>query len=356
MKLLIAGGGTGGHIFPALVVAEQWRQRGADRQVVFVGTQRGLEVELIPRAGLVLEMVRVAGLKGIHGARFWRNLALLPTGLVDAWKVLRRQRPAVVLGTGGYVSGPVVLLAALMGVPCVLLEPNARPGLTNRWLAPLAEFVAVGFPEAATALGTRAHLTGCPVRPAFFDAPPIDPRPPFTLLVTGGSQGSRAINQAMCDALPHLAPAADALRIVHQTGERDYLAVRQSYAAQPLATEVQPFFDDMPRRVAAAHLIVCRAGALTIAEVAAAGRAAIFIPFPAASDAHQWHNAKAMVSAGAGRMIPQPELSGKRLAEEILGLLSHPEQLAQMGQRARQWARPDAAARVVQLLEEAVRS
>ncbi len=355
MKLLVAAGGTGGHIFPALAVAREWKRREPQREVVLVGTPRGAEMQLVPQAGFQLETLRVGGLKGIRGRRRLRHLFLLPGSLVTAARIVRRHRPAVVLGTGGYVAGPVLLAAAMTGVPTVAFEPNVRAGFTNRLLRHWVRRLAVAYPETARELGPRAVVTGCPVRPEFFEAPEVNPGPPFVLLVTGGSQGAQAINRAMVEALPLLATLGTSLTVLHQTGSRDYEQVRAAYAAHGIAAEVQPFFEDMPQRFARATLLVCRAGAVTVAEVAAAGRPAIFVPFAAATDAHQWHNAMAMVRAGAGRLIPQAELTGQRLASEIIELLRRPELLRELGRRARERARPDATAAVVSVLEEVCR-
>jgi UDP-N-acetylglucosamine--N-acetylmuramyl-(pentapeptide) pyrophosphoryl-undecaprenol N-acetylglucosamine transferase len=355
MKLLIAGGGTGGHVFPAMAVAQEWLARGKEREVVLVGTERGLEARLVPAAGLPLETIRAAGLKGIGGAKLLRNAALLGPSLWDAAAVLRRHRAAAAFGVGGYASGPVVLAAALRGIPAVIFEPNAQPGLTNRWLAPLARRIATGYAETAEHWGAKARMTGCPVRREFFLAPEREPRPPFHLLITGGSQGALPINRAVVDALDRLVPRKETLRVVHQTGERDYNAVRAAYARREFNAEVAPFLENMPERFAQADLILCRAGAITVAEVAAAGRAAIFVPFGAATDSHQLHNAQAMERAGAGRLIPEPELTGERLAREIFSLLDQPQNLTALARAARRLARPRAAEDLVQMIEEVAR-
>jgi UDP-N-acetylglucosamine--N-acetylmuramyl-(pentapeptide) pyrophosphoryl-undecaprenol N-acetylglucosamine transferase len=358
VKLLIAGGGTGGHVFPALAVAREWRARGAEREVVMVGTQRGLEAKLVPEAGLPLETIRVAGLKGMGALRLLRNAALLPGAMLDSMAILRRHRCAAALGVGGYASGPVILAAAAVGVPSVIFEPNAEPGFANKLLAPLARRMATGFDVTARRWGTKAVATGCPVRREFFAAPERPAgtlRRPFRLLITGGSQGALAINRAVVDALDVLLTRRDALSIVHQTGERDYNAVRVAYARREFSAEVRPFLNDMAERFAQADLIVCRAGAITAAEVAAAGRAALFIPFAAATDSHQLRNARVLAEAGAARLLREEELTPPRLAEEILSLLDQPAPLAEMESRARSLARPRATEDVVDLLEGVAR-
>jgi UDP-N-acetylglucosamine--N-acetylmuramyl-(pentapeptide) pyrophosphoryl-undecaprenol N-acetylglucosamine transferase len=355
VKLLVAGGGTGGHVFPAVAVAKEWLNRDEGREVVIVGTARGFEARLVPAAGLPFETLRVRGLKGIGGSRFVRNLAVLPLGLWDALGVLRRHRFAAALGVGGYASGPMMLAAILRGVPSVLFEPNVQPGFTNGVLGGLVRRVAVAHQETARRWTKKAVVTGCPVRAEFFEATERSYQPPLRVLITGGSQGSRLINRAMTGALDHLAPRKSELSVVHQTGERDFEEVRRGYEQCGFAADVRPFFDDMPARFAQADLIVCRSGAITVAEIAAAGRAAIFIPFGAATDSHQLRNAQAMERAGAGRVMTESELSPERLAGEVLQFADEPQRLAEMGKHARALGRPRATAAIVDLLEEVSR-
>jgi len=360
-SLLIAGGGTGGHVFPAVAVAREWLARRAEgerereRDVVIVGTERGLEAKLVPQAGLPLEMIRVAGLKGMGGAKFFRNLALLPAGLWDSAQIIRRRHFDAAFGVGGYASGPMMLLATMNSIPTVIFEPNVEPGFTNRVLANLATRVAVAHQETAERLGRKSVVTGCPVRREFFSVPPKERGLPFRILVTGGSRGAAPINRAVVGALELLAPRKNQLFVVHQTGERDYNDVRVAYAQRGFQAEVVPFIENMAERFAQADLIVCRSGAITVAEVSAAGRAAIFIPFGAATDAHQMRNAQAMQAAGAARLIPQDELGPQRLTDEILSLLDQPRRIAEMEQRARALARPRAVAHIVDLLEAVAR-
>ncbi len=355
MKLLIAGGGTGGHIFPALAVAREWLRRDASREAVFVGTERGLEAKLVPQAGLPLETVRAAGLKGVGGTRLVRNAAMLAPALWDAAAILRRHRFAAGFGVGGYAAGPILLAAAMEGLPTVIFEPNAEPGFTNRVLADMVARVATAYESPAVRWGRKAVVTGCPVRPEFFACPPRTHTPPFHILITGGSQGALAINRAVVDALDLLAVRKKELFVVHQTGERDYNAVRVAYARREFPAEVLPFLFNMAERFAQADLIVSRSGAITVAEVAAAGRAAIFIPFAAATDRHQLRNAQVLERAGAARVIPESERTAERLAVEIFALLDQPERLREMERRARQLARPHAAEEIVNLIEQVAR-
>jgi UDP-N-acetylglucosamine--N-acetylmuramyl-(pentapeptide) pyrophosphoryl-undecaprenol N-acetylglucosamine transferase len=352
VKLLIAGGGTGGHVFPAMAIALEWLSRGKEREVVLVGTQRGIEMKLVPQAGLPLETLRVAGLKGKGGATLFKNLAMLGPAMLDAERVLKTHKPIAAFGVGGYAAGPMLLAAWLGRVPNVIFEPNAEPGFTNKVLARISKRIATGYEISARAWGKKAIVTGCPVRPEFFSITPRPPEKPFRLLVTGGSQGALPINRAFVDAMDRLATRKNELAIVHQTGERDYNAVRTAYARREINAEVVPFLTNMAERFAWADVIVCRAGAITAAEIAAAGRAAIFIPFGAATDSHQLRNAQAMSSAGAGRLISEPELTPERLTSEIFFLLDQPGEIVKLSTAARGLARPQAARDIVNLIEE----
>jgi len=353
MKLLIAGGGTGGHVFPALAVAQEWLSRGKEREVVLVGTERGIEMKLVPQAGLPLETLRVAGLKGKGGATLLKNVAMLAPAMLDARRVLRKHQPAAAFGVGGYAAGPMLLATWLGRVPNVIFEPNAEPGLTNKLLAKLSKRVAIGYEISAQLWGQKAVLTGCPVRSEFFSIAPRKLEKPFRLLVTGGSQGALPINRTFVDAMDRLAIRKTELSIVHQTGERDYNAVRTAYARREINAEVVPFLTNMAERFAWADIIVCRAGAITAAEIAAAGRAAIFIPFGAATDSHQLRNAQEMQRAGAGRLITENELTAERLANEVFSLLDQPDHIEKQAQAARALARPNATCDIVNLIEEA---
>jgi UDP-N-acetylglucosamine--N-acetylmuramyl-(pentapeptide) pyrophosphoryl-undecaprenol N-acetylglucosamine transferase len=356
-NLLIAGGGTGGHVFPAVAVAREWLRREPEgvRSVVIVGTERGMEAKLVPQAGLPLETIRVAGLKGIGGMKFLRNAAMLPAGLWDSEKIVRRHRFGVAFGVGGYASGPMILAARLHGIPSVIFEPNVEPGFTNRVLAGISTRVACGFAETAKRFGTKATSTGIPVRKEFSGAPRREHHEPFNILITGGSRGALPINRAVVDSLDLFAGRKSQLFIVHQTGERDYNAVRVAYARREFRAEVVPFIENMAERFAQADLIVCRSGAITVAEIAAAGRAAILIPFGAATDAHQTRNAAAMQEAGAARLLPQEALTPERLTNEIFALLDQPRRISEMEEHARQLARPRAVEDIVDLLEGLVR-
>src|ERR1700757_3109655 len=288
MKLLIAGGGTGGHVFPAIAVAREWLSRGKEREVVLVETQREIEMKLVPQAGLPFETLRAAGLKGKGGLTLVKNFLTLAPGMLDAFAILRQHRPIAAFGVGGDAAGPMLLATWMEGIPNVIFEPNAEPGFTNKVLVKLSKRIATGYDITAQALGNRASVTGNPVRAEFFAIQPRNPQKPFRLLITGGSQGALPINRTCVDAMGVLAARKDELSVVHQTGERDYNAVRTAYARREFnSAEVVPFLGKMAERFAWADLIVCRAGAITASEIAAAGRAAIFIPFGRATDSHQ---------------------------------------------------------------------
>jgi UDP-N-acetylglucosamine--N-acetylmuramyl-(pentapeptide) pyrophosphoryl-undecaprenol N-acetylglucosamine transferase len=366
-SLLITGGGTGGHVFPALAVAREWLSRApvghggaigknGERSIVFVGTERGMEARLVPQAGMPLETIRVAGLKGIGGAKFYKNVALLPAGFLDSERILRRHNFGAAFGVGGYASGPMMLLAAMHRIPTIVFEPNVEPGFTNRILARIATRLAVSTNETAARFGRKAVVTGVPIRGEFFAIPPKPHRAPFTLLITGGSRGALPINRAVVDSLDLLAARKNELFIVHQTGERDYNAVRVAYARRQFQAEVVPFIENMAERFAQADLIVCRSGAITVAEVSASGRAAIFIPFGASTDAHQTRNAQVMQEAGAARLLPQHELTADRLSAEIFSLLDQPGIIQEMETRARTLARPRAVQDICGLIEGVARS
>jgi len=351
-KLLIAGGGTGGHIFPALAIAKEWMSRGAERETVFVGTKRGMEARLVPEAGFRLETIRSAGLKGIGGRRLVVNISKLAPAMWDSYAILRRHKFSAALGVGGYAAGPVMLAAVRRRLPTVIFEPNAEPGFTNRILARMVTRIATAYEAPTARWGAKATLTGIPVRAEFFTIPVRPPSEPFHLLITGGSQGALAINRTFADAADLLAAKKNRISIVHQTGERDCNAVRTAYARREIHAEVLPFIGNMAERYAQADLVVCRAGAITAAELAAAGRPAIFIPFGASTDSHQLRNAREMESAGAARVIPEPQLTAERLTTEIFALLDHPVELEAMAVRARSLAKPHAAEKIVDMIEE----
>lgn len=352
LSVLIAGGGTGGHLYPGIAVARELMSRVPDAQVTFVGTAAGIEARVVPREGFTLDLIRSAGLKGKSLQSLARGVALLPLSALDAAQVISRRRPSVVIGVGGYSSGPVVLLAALRGIPTLLMEQNAMPGMTNRLLAPVVNAAAVTYEEAVRFFGGKSFVSGNPVRPEFFQdegAHGHDNQPPGAarVLVFGGSQGAHAINLAMVEAASRLAASAPRMAITHQTGERDLEMVRDGYRRAGLEARVEPFLFEMDREMKSADVVVCRAGATTLAELAAAGLASILIPLPTATDDHQRKNALALVSQGAAQMIEQRELTGDRLASEIAALAGDSQRRQRIREAARRLARPDAARTIV---------
>ena len=299
LRILIAGGGTGGHLFPGIAVAREVLRRQPDAVITFAGTARGIEARAVPRAGFALDLLRSAGLKATSLQARARGVSLLPLSGVDAWRILSRRAPDVVIGVGGYSSGPVVLAAAARRIPTLLLEQNAVPGLTNRLLARVVSSAAVTFASTVGFFGGRGFVTGNPVRPEFFDVAPERAAGPPRVLIFGGSQGAHAINVAMVAAAPGLAARGLGMEITHQTGERDLDLVKDGYRRAGVTARVEPFLFDMAREMKLADLVVCRSGATTIAELTASGRPAIFIPLPTAADDHQRVNAEVLVAAGA---------------------------------------------------------
>jgi UDP-N-acetylglucosamine--N-acetylmuramyl-(pentapeptide) pyrophosphoryl-undecaprenol N-acetylglucosamine transferase len=347
MRALLAGGGTGGHVIPALAIAQELRDHfSAD--VIFVGTARGIENRLVPAAGFPLKLVDVGQLKNVTLATRLKTLFALPRAVFASAEILRDFRPDVVIGVGGYASGPAMLAAALSSVPTIAFEPNLVPGFANRVVASMISAAAVQFPETCRSF-RRCLVTGVPVRRAFFDVPPRPPGAPLTLLLFGGSQGAHALNRALIDALPLLMEAVPGLRIIHQTGERDYNDARADYLRTGIPAEVSPFIDDMPAAFARADLLICRSGASTVAEITAAAKPAIFIPFPRAADDHQRRNAEALSTKGAAMLIPESELTPQRLAETAAALLNDGARLSAMGAAARALSHPDAAGQIARL-------
>ena len=361
VRVVIAGGGTGGHLYPGIAVARELQARRPDAQISFAGTLRGIEARVVPHEGFPLDVIRSAGVKGKSIVDRVRGASLVPVGLLDGWRIVSARRPDLVIGVGGYSSGPVVLAAALRGVPTLLLEQNAVPGLTNRLLASVVQAAAVTFDSTQAFFGSKAFVSGNPVRPEFLattgpqQESGLDDQTSITrVLVFGGSQGAHAINVAMVEAAQKLAAGGSALRLVHQTGERDVEMVRTAYRQARLQADVEPFLYDMGRQLSRADVIVCRAGATTLAEIAAAGKAAILIPLPTATDDHQRKNAETLASAGAAELLLQRDLTGAVLAERLIALAGDGARRLRMAAAARSLARPDAAKVIVDRVLELV--
>jgi UDP-N-acetylglucosamine--N-acetylmuramyl-(pentapeptide) pyrophosphoryl-undecaprenol N-acetylglucosamine transferase len=355
MRVLFAAGGTGGHIYPAIAVARELTAKHADASVRFVGTAKGLETRLVPQAGFELSLIESAGLMNMGLAARLRGLAVLPKSFLGARRLLGEFRPDVVVGAGGYVTGPVLLTAALAGKPTLVMESNAVPGFTNRRLARFVKAAAVSFEMSVPYFGGKAVVTGNPVRREFFEVKPKQRDPArVELLLFGGSQGARAVNDAMAAALAHLEPLRPVLRVTHQTGKLDFGRVRAAYASAGWteAADVREYIDDMVSAFAAADLIVSRAGATTAAELMAAGKTAIMVPLP--GQIEQRRNAEALEQAGAARLIPQEELTGEKLAAEIAALVRDPEEITRRERAARKLAKPEAAELIVEMIGKLV--
>ena len=348
MRAVIAGGGTGGHVIPALAIARELRERFR-AEVLFVGTARGMENRLVPAAGFELRLIEVGALNRVSLATRLRTLTALPRAILASSQILGEYRPDIVVGVGGYASGPAMLAAALGGLPTLVFEPNVVPGFANRVVAPMVSMAAVHFEQTARYF-RRALVTGVPVRREFFLVPPYcaSSHPP-TVLLFGGSQGASALNRIMVESLPALQQQIPGIHIIHQTGERDYNQAQGAYLRAGISAEVYPFIDDMPGVFARADLLVCRSGASTVAEVTAAGRPAVFVPFPKAADDHQLRNAEALAGAGAAELIVEAELSSERLVRTLQSLLNDRVRLGRMALAARGLAHPRAAQEIADL-------
>lgn len=360
MKAIIAGGGTGGHLFPAIALAEELRSRRTDLPLLFVGVEGGVEASLLAARGWEFEGIRASGLQGKRLRSRLRSLTLVPAGLIRSFSILRRFRPDVIVGFGGYASAAMVLSGVLAKVPTVIHEQNAFPGLTNRWLGKVVDRVAIAFEEASGFFPQRkVQVTGNPVRKELFGVRRaealtrlnLDPDR-LTVLIFGGSQGAHRLNQAIMEALPMLAGERERIQFIHATGPRDLAAVQQGYDADGYRAMVKPFFEAMAAVYAAADLCFCRAGAGTVAELCALGKPSVLVPFPFAANDHQRYNAEALVASGGARMVLDRDLSGVLVAEFIRTCLRDRQGLEEMAHRAKGLARPDAAACLADLVVE----
>jgi UDP-N-acetylglucosamine--N-acetylmuramyl-(pentapeptide) pyrophosphoryl-undecaprenol N-acetylglucosamine transferase len=353
LRIVIAGGGTGGHLFPGIAVAEEIRARHPGHQVLFISRGNEFERTALAAAGFPLATISVEGLKGRGPWNQLRGLCRLPVSLVQSLRRLRAFRPHLVIGLGSYAAGPVVTAAWLRRIPVALCEQNVRPGVTNRVLARLAERIFTSFDQTEAGFdAAKVDWTGNPLRRQIVEkcARPAPPGPapaaPFTVLVLGGSQGAHRINTAVIEALGGLGDPAGFF-FIHQTGHADEAMVAEGYRRSGVAARVQAFFEDMADQYEPAHLVVCRAGATTVAEITALGKASVLIPYPHAADGHQHLNARRLADAGAAELIDERELSGERLSERIRFFASHPEVLKRMEQHASRLGKPDAARRIV---------
>jgi len=347
LRVVIAAGGTGGHLFPGIAVAREFQERH-QAAVTFLTTPKAVSTQILDRYGFAWEAVSSRALKGEGLLSRGRTLLGVPGAVLAARARLKTLNPHLVLGMGGYAAGPVGVAAWLLNLPLALHEQNAIPGATNRWLARLARKIFVSFPASQDFFPPgRCHWTGNPIRPEFFE--PGEPRAdaPFTVMITGGSQGAHAINMAVLAGLSLLADLKDRLAFLHLTGEADQEAVAAGYREQGFIAQVAAFSQEMPQLMRKAHLLVCRAGASTLAELTAVGRAAILVPYPFAANNHQEFNARFLAAAGAGEIILNKDFTGEIFAGKINQCLTEPEHLANMEAASRRLAKPDAAKEIV---------
>jgi UDP-N-acetylglucosamine--N-acetylmuramyl-(pentapeptide) pyrophosphoryl-undecaprenol N-acetylglucosamine transferase len=352
MKVLIAAGGTGGHLYPGIALAQEFKRQVKEVLILFVGTSRGLESKVLEREGFSLKTIRVEGLIGRGLVKILKALMLLPVSLLDACRVLWDFRPDLVIGIGGYASGPLVLLAGFFKNRRVILEPNAIPGWTNRILMKIGrvDLAVLAFEETRAFFPRKTNqiaVLGNPVRRNLMVQPVENIHSKNTLLVLGGSQGARSINLAMTEALGSFKRLKPDLLIIHQTGERDFEKVRQAYEESGVKARVEPFLFDMAQVYRDADLVLCRAGATTLAEITACGKPAILIPFPHATHGHQLRNAMALAEAGAAVMIEDSQLSAPVLVNQVLELIGNPERLRRMAQQSRTMGNPRATEEIV---------
>ncbi len=351
LTFVMAGGGTGGHVVPSLAVAQELQKRG--HHPIFIGTRHGMEAKLVPAAGFPIEWIEIGGMNRVGVTRAARALWQVPWSVVRAARLLRSTRAGAVFSMGGYVAGPVMIAARCLRLPVVVMEPNAMPGMTSRWMGNLVQRALLTFPEAERYFPAgRTVLTGLPVRREFLDPPSEHREATFTLLITGGSRGSRRLNQAARASWPLFSQARFPVRLIHQTGVEDHAEIERAFSESGIEGEVVPFIRDMPEAFAKADLLICRSGAGAVAELAAAGKPAILVPFPYAADQHQLRNAEAIERSGAAKLVLDAEMTGERLFNEVTALAASEGQIERMGRAARALARPDAAKRAADIVEE----
>jgi UDP-N-acetylglucosamine--N-acetylmuramyl-(pentapeptide) pyrophosphoryl-undecaprenol N-acetylglucosamine transferase len=351
MRVMIAGGGTGGHVIPALAIAGALKS-AYDADICFIGTARGMETRLVPQAGYALELIEVGQLNRVSLATKLKTMVALPRGILYCLGLLRRWRPDVVVGVGGYASGPAMLAALILRVPTLAFEPNAVPGMANRLIGKRISAAAVNF-APTRAYFRNAEVTGIPVRAEFFALTPRPPQSAPRLLVMGGSQGARALNQMVPQIAKALLDTVPGLTILHQAGARHAETTEAAYAASGAAPDrwkVQAFLEDMPNQFAASDLILARSGASTVAELAASGKPSLLVPFPQAADDHQRKNAEVLVEGGAAKMLLEQDMSREALLAALSGLLRDREKLSEMSACARTFAHPQAAARIAEMV------
>ena len=353
MRCVIAGGGTGGHLFPGIAIAEAFVEREKGNEVLFIGTEKGIEAKVLPGGKFPLRTIQAKPIQGRSLTEKMKAIWGLPMAIAEACTILKEFQPQLVLGVGGYASGPTLLAASLLGMKRAIQEQNVMPGMTNRILKWFSQRIFVSFEEAKQYFPEKkAILTGNPIRKEFFatlreDKGERKNRDRFTLLIFGGSAGAHRINRAMIEALGTLQGMRSSLKIIHQTGKEDLDFVSEEYRKKGFEALVKPFFEDLAVYYQISDLVICRSGASTVAELAVCGKAALLIPYPYAAHQHQLMNARKLVNLGAARMILDQELNGKIIAQTILSLHDHPEERARMEEAIRRLARPRAAEEIV---------
>ncbi len=350
MKVIIAGGGTGGHLFPGIAIAEEFLRRDQASSVLFIGTKKGLEQRVLGNMGFNLHTLDVEGIKGRGITKALGALLKIPRSLIESYRLIRAFCPDIVIGVGGYASGPAVMAAYFMGIKTAIAEQNALPGITNKILGKFVDRIFVTFPETRKWFPEKKIVaSGNPVRAAFLTGIcEAEKRAgKFTLLIFGGSQGARGINTAVLDSLPYLTKIKDKLKIIHQTGSADVDSLSAHYRSHGMDADVLPFIMDMASAFRSADLIICRAGATSIAEITASGKAAILIPFPHAANDHQTKNAEALIKAGAAVTIRERDISGKILAESIEKFYRNPDLIREIEARSASLGNVRAAADIV---------
>lgn len=348
MKIIIAGGGTGGHLFPGIAIAREFQKRDPRIKILFVGTRKGIEFKVLPKEKLELKTILSSGLKGRLSWRILIALGEIPIALLQSLWILIDFRPKLVLGVGGYVTGPFVLMAWLLRIPTAIQEQNSMPGMTNRILGRIVDKIFISFENSKKYFPERkVKVTGNPIREEYYEDKAKTKESRFNVFIFGGSRGASSINSAMAEALDFLSEDKDSLHFIHQTGEEQFQTVQTRYRSKNISAEVSPFIFNMADVYRMSNLVICRAGASTIAELTACGRAAILVPYPFAANNHQQLNAEYLVEQGAAVMVKDSELSGKKLAELIKELMHQPNQLSEMEKASARMAKKDAGKKVV---------
>mgnify|MGYP001392510591 FL=1 len=355
MKIIIVGGGTGGHLFPGIAIAREFQKRNPKIKILFVGTRRGIEYKVLPKENFELKTILSSGLKGKISWRTLIALVEIPIAFLQSLWVLINFRPKLVLGVGGYVSGPFVLMAWLLRIPTAIQEQNSMPGMTNRILGRIVDKIFVTFEKSKKHFPRKKiEVTGNPIREEYYEAKVRRKESRFNVLIFGGSKGASSINRAMVEALDYLSEDKNSLHFIHQTGEEQFENVKKSYRLKNVSADVSKFIFNMADDYRRSNLIICRAGASTLAEIAACGRAAILVPYPFAANNHQQLNAEYLVEQGAALMVKDCDLSGKKIAELIKEMMHQPNLLQEMEKTSAGVAKKDAGKKVVDLCYELV--